>query len=739
LDSLLDNLDPETQLKRLPVLLPVALDQTYDYLVPPDLDPEPGAFVLVPFGPQTRIGVVWDGPVGDPGKPVAAAKMKTITGILDVPPLPAASLRFAEWTARYTLGPLGMVVRMMMSASNAFEPAKPRFGVAIVKDAPLPPRMTPARERALAIAADGLVRTKAALAEEAACTTGVVGGLVTSGNLVDVAIPEKVYPRPDAAASTTTFTDDQAIAVETLRAAVDGTGFSATLLDGVTGSGKTEVYFEAVARTLERGQQALIMLPEIALTSQFLDRFKRRFGCSPVEWHSALAAPERGRAWRAVATGEARVVVGARSALYLPFVDLGLIVVDEEHDAGFKQDDRVHYQARDMSVVRASLGKFPIVLASATPSIESHVNARTGRYRHVHLPGRYSGTELPEITGIDLKQHPPEKGRWLSPVLTAAVAETLARGRQSLLFLNRRGYAPLTLCRSCGHRFECPQCAAWLVEHRFRNKLNCHHCGFALPIPDSCPKCGEVGALVACGPGVERVAEEVAELFPDARRVILSSDLIPGLTEMREMIRAIEAGEADIIIGTQIVAKGHHFPDLDTVGIVDGDLGLAMGADPRAGERTFQLLHQVTGRAGRSFANGRGFVQTHLPDHPVMQAIIAGDREAFLEQEIVNRQRGLLPPYGRLAALVISARDKHQAEAFAREVARRSPAAERISVLGPAEAPIAVVRGRHRWRLLVKAPREMDIQAYLRQWLDTLPPIKGDLRLQVDIDPYSFL
>lgn len=739
MDSLLDTLEPETNVRRVPVLLPVALDQTYDYCVPHGLDVPPGTFVLVPFGPQTRIGVVWDKAAGDTGKPVDPAKMKTITSLLDVPALPLIALRFAEWTARYTLAPLGMVVRMMMSASAAFEPAKPRFGVSIVPGAALPPRMTPARERALAIAADGLIRPKSALAAEAACTASVVNGLVTSGNLVEAAIPETQIPKPNPGASETQFTDEQAIAVQTLQAAVDGDTFSVSLLDGVTGSGKTEVYFEAVARALAAGRQALIMLPEIALTSQFLDRFKRRFGCPPVEWHSALSPQDRARAWKGVASGDARVVVGARSALYLPYCDLGLIVVDEEHDQGFKQDDRVHYQARDMAVVRANLGKFSVVLASATPSIESHVNARTGRYRHVHLPGRYSGTELPEITGINMRDNPPEKGRWLSPVLTAAIAETLAKGRQSLLFLNRRGYAPLTLCRSCGHRFECPQCTAWLVEHRFRHRLNCHHCGFSLPIPDSCPKCGAVDELVACGPGVERVAEEVAELFPDARRAILSSDLIPSLVEMREVIHSIEAGEADIIIGTQIVAKGHHFPDLDTVGIVDGDLGLALGADPRAGERTFQLLHQVTGRAGRSFANGRGFVQTHLPDHPVMQAIISGDREAFLEQEISNRQRGLLPPYGRLAALIISAREKGLAETFAREVARRSPAAERIEVLGPAEAPISVVRGRHRWRILVKAPREMDVQAYLRQWLATLPAIKGDLRLQVDIDPYSFL
>ncbi len=741
MDSLLDfgGDTTTTSGELVPVLMPVALDQTYDYLVPEGATLEPGCFVLVPFGPQTRIGVIWDKSLGAPGKPVDPKKLKTVVGRLDVPCLPISSMRFAEWIGRYTLAPLGMVVRMMMSAQAAFEPQKPRFGVTIVPGALMPPRMTPARTKALEIAADGLIRAKSALAAEAGCTSGVIEGLVTAGALVEVAIPEKRFGRPEAQHNATTFTPDQDIAVHALRAAVDASAYSVSLLDGVTGSGKTEVYFEAVARTLEKGEQALILLPEIALTSQFLSRFETRFGCRPVEWHSALSGPERGRIWRAVANGEVRVVVGARSALFLPFTDLGLIIVDEEHDQGYKQDDRVHYQGRDMAVVRASLGKFPVVLASATPAIESHVNARNGRYRHLVLPGRFSGTELPEITAIDLRREQPDKGRWLSNRLVEAMTETLAKGKQSLLFLNRRGYAPLTLCRGCGHRMECPQCTAWLVEHRFRRRLNCHHCGFSLPIPDKCQKCGEQGTMVACGPGIERVAEEVAERFPEAKLALLSSDLIPGLMEMREIIRKIESSEVQIIIGTQIVAKGHHFPDLQLVGIVDGDLGLAQGADPRAGERTFQLLHQVTGRAGRSFAEGRGLIQTHMPEHPVMAAIISGDREAFLEREIAMRQSGGLPPFGRLAALVISHRQKEVAEAFAREVARRAPPASRIEVLGPAEAPIAVVRGRHRWRMLVKAPREQDIQAYLRAWLDALPAIKGDLRLTVDVDPYSFL
>ena len=745
MDSLLAMLDAKATVPRptagdrVPVLLPVALDQTYDYLLPPDVSASAGAFVLVPFGPQTRIGIVWDAPVGEGMKPVADKKLKAVTArLVDVPPLPTVSLRFAEWVARYTLAPLGMVVRMMMGSSAVFEPVKPRFGVKLSEGAAQPPRMTPARKRALEIAVDGLVRAKGALAAEAQCSTGVIDGLVEAGSLVEVAIPERRLPAPNPAHATTEFGGAQALAADAMRASADARAFSVTLLDGVTGSGKTEVYFEAVARALEKGRQALIMLPEIALTSQFMNRFAARFGCPPVEWHSALSSAERGRAWRAAATGEARVVVGARSALFLPFKDLGLIVVDEEHDQGFKQEDRVHYQGRDMAVVRGSLGKFAVVLASATPSIESHVNARTGRYGHVELPSRYAGAELPQVSTIDLRQQPPERGKWLSPVLVEAVTETLGRKQQALLFLNRRGYAPLTLCRSCGHRIDCPQCTAWLVEHRYRNRLECHHCGFSLPIPEKCPKCGEPNSLVACGPGVERIAEEVAERFPDARLAILSSDLVPSLVEMRDIIKKIEAGEADIIIGTQMVAKGHHFPQLATVGIVDGDLGLGQ-ADPRAAERTFQLMHQVTGRAGRVLTAGLGLVQTYMPEHPVMQAIISGDREAFLAREIRQRQAAQLPPYGRLAALIVSARDKELAQLFARDVARHAPPAPRIEILGPAEAPLAVVRGRHRWRLLVKAPRELDIQTYLRAWLGSLPKPPADLRMTIDIDPYNFL
>ncbi len=739
MNSLLDLAgDPRATLPTVAVLLPVALDQTYDYIVPEGMEFPVGSFVMVPLGPQSRIGVVWDRPLGQSDKPIDPRKLKAITSALDVPPLPLINLRFTEWIAKYTLSPVGMVLKLMMGAQAAFEPQKTRTGVAISDSADLGAKLSSARRKALDIATDGQVRAKSQLAAEASVSTSVVDGLVTAGFLVEVAIGERKYPRPDPGHAQNQFTDAQEIAVGSLRAQVDGDNFAVSLLDGVTGSGKTEVYFEAVARALEKGRQVLILLPEIALTSQFMNRFKSRFGAMPVEWHSALGQAERGRIWRACATGDARVIIGARSALFLPCPELGLIIVDEEHDASFKQDDRVHYQARDMAVVRGNLGKIPIVLASATPSIETHVNARTGKYAHIVLPGRFSGVDLPEVTPIDLRKHPPDKGRWLSPVLVEAMVETLAKGQQSLLFLNRRGYAPLTLCKGCGHRFECPQCTAWLVEHRFKKKLNCHHCGFSLPLPEHCIKCGAVDSLVAVGPGVERIAEEVVERFPDAKVVLLSSDLVPSLIEMRALITQIEQGEAQIIIGTQIVAKGHNFPDLSLVGIIDADLGLG-GADPRAAERTFQLMHQVTGRAGRYKIKGRGLLQTHDPSNPVMDAIIRGDRDAFIEREIRQRQIGMLPPYGRLAAVIVTCKDKDLAERYAREIANRAPPAERIEVLGPAEAAIFVVRGRYRWRLLVKSPREMDLQAYMRAWVEAMPTAHGDLRLSIDIDPYSFL
>jgi len=721
--------------RTLPVLLPLALGEPYTYTVPDGESLAPGTFVVVPLGPMKRIGVVWRDP-GEP-KPFDPKKLKAVIAALDVPPLPPINLAFADWVANYTLAPKGMVLQMMMSARLVFEAEEPRWGFRL--GSTVPARLTEARGRVLAALADGAVWSKKRLMDAAHVSAAVIDGLADAGALIRAELPGARPPDPDPDFAQAALTEHQAKAAAQLRGAIATGGFGATLLDGVTGSGKTEVYFEAVAEALRESlAQVLILLPEIALTSQFLERFEGRFGCRPAEWHSAVSAKERARVWRGVAEGQVRVVAGARSALFLPFSDLGLIVVDEEHDPSFKQEDRVTYQARDMAVVRASLSKIPIILSSATPSVESIVNVQRGRYAHAVLPARFSGNSLPQVEAVDLKATPPEKGTWLSAPVVEAVNAALGKREQALLFLNRRGYAPLTLCRACGHRFNCPQCTAYLVEHRLRGRLICHHCGFSLPFPKACPSCHEEGKLAASGPGIERVLEEVKNRWPEARTCVLSSDLVPTTAALREILSRIAAGEADIIVGTQLVSKGHNFPQLSFVGVVDGDLSLAT-ADPRAGERTFQLLHQVTGRAGRFGAPGFGLIQTHYPEHPVMRALVTGDRQGFYEAEIAMREEAGLPPFGRLAAIVVQAKERQAAEAYARALALAAPEARVVQVLGPVEAPLAVIRGWHRQRLLVKAAREADLQGYLRAWLDSAEHPRGSVKVHVDVDPYSFL
>jgi primosomal protein N' (replication factor Y) len=721
------------------VLVPAPVEVAYSYRLPIDMEAAPGSIVVVPLGPRKVIGVVWDEPE-TPGKPVGDNRLREIERVFDAPPLSPAIRKFVDWISAYYLMPRGMIMRMVLRSPEALEPEARIRGLRQV--GAMPERLTPARRRVLDLTADGFGWSRSGLAASAAVSSSVIDGLVAQGTLEEVWLePGKTLDHPDPDFLIPVLNDMQWAAVEALKAHIRAAVFAVSLIDGVTGSGKTNVYFEAVAEALRLGRQALVLLPEIALTGQFLDRFVDRFGVKPGEWHSEVTPKNRARVWRGVASGDIRVVVGARSSLFLPFQTLGLIVIDEEHDGAYKQEEGVNYHARDMAVVRARLGAFPVVLASATPSIETRVNADSGRYGRLVLPNRTGGAELPAIEAIDLRRNLPQRGKFLSPPLISAIRQTLARGEQALLFLNRRGYAPLTLCRTCGHRFQCPDCSTWLVEHRFRGQLTCHHCGHTEKRPDHCPACGEVDSLIACGPGIERVAEEVAEDFPDAHRVILSSDLHGGAARMKEELAAVARGEADIVIGTQLVAKGHNFPKLTLVGVVDADLGLAHG-DPRAAEKTFQLLQQVTGRAGR-FANAagaaRGLLQTYSPGHPVMKAIVAGDREAFYASEIADRRAVGLPPFGRLAGLIISADDRPSAQAYARALSLAAPKSPNINVLGPTDAPLAVIRGRHRFRLLVKADRSADLQAYIRDWLAVAGPARGSVRLQVDIDPQSFL
>ena len=706
-----------------------------DYRVPAGTTVEPGSIVVVPLGPRQLLGVVWEAERMPSDAEVGDNRLRNLLAVADVPPLGAPLRRLIEWTADYYLAPPASVLRMSLASTSALEGA--RTAVEYRATGTIPPRLTPQREQALERIADrqGLIRE---LATAADVSDAVIRGLVKVGALeaVEVAI-DSPYPVPDPSHHQPVLSTDQQAAADALTAGVAAHAFQPILLDGVTGSGKTEVYFEAVAQAIRAGRQTLVLLPEIALTEPFLKRFHDRFGCEPVAWHSGLRSSQRRRAWRAIAGGEALVTVGARSALFLPYRDLGLIVVDEAHETSFKQEEGVHYHARDVAVMRGKFEGCPVILASATPAIETRQQVATGRYAELKLPGRFGVAEMPTIEPIDLIKEPPERGRWLAPRLVQAMQATLERREQSLLFLNRRGYAPLTLCRTCGHRFQCPNCTAWMVEHRLTNRLACHHCGHAEPTPRVCPECKGEDTLVACGPGVERIADEVAALFPEAKTAVVTSDTIWSPAKASEFVGRMEAGDIDIVVGTQLVTKGYHFPNLTLVGVVDADLGLD-GGDLRAAERTFQQIRQVSGRAGRGEKPGHVFIQTHSPGAQVMQALITGDADAFYAAETDARKDAGAPPFGRYAAIVVSSEDQKCAHETAKLVGRSAPEVDGMHVYGPAPAPLAMLRGRHRYRLLVHAKRALDVQDVIREWLGKLDwPSKA--RVTVDVDPYNFL
>ncbi|WP_434802910.1 primosomal protein N' [Paracoccus albus] len=707
-----------------------------DYLAP-EGGAEDGQIVICPLGPRRVMGVVWGKGEGT----FDLAKLRPVLRGVDAAPLSEELRTFLSRAAEYTLTPLPIMLRMAMRAPDLDKPPAERR--IILRAGPEPSRMTEARAAVLRVIEEhgGASFAASELAQLAGVGTSVVKGLVAAGTLVEVTAPKDLpYPRLDPDLPGKPLAPDQAAAAEKLRESVSSGNYGTTLLRGVTGSGKTEVYLEAVAACLRAGRQALVLLPEIALSAEFLDRVEARFGARPGEWHSGISRTERRRLWHMAGRGEVSLVVGARSALFLPFRDLGLIVVDEEHDSSYKQEDTVFYSARDMAVLRAAVASAQVVLASATPSLETWVNAGSGKYERLELRSRYGDAELPDMATVDLRAEDMPGGQWISPSLAKAVEARIARGEQSLLFLNRRGYAPVTVCRACGEQIGCQQCDARMVEHRFQNRLVCHQCGESRPIPVECPSCGVEGKLAPVGPGVERLAEEVAARFPDAKLTVLSSDLFGSARALKETIAEIAQGDTEIIIGTQLVAKGHNFPKLTLVGVIDADLGL-QGADLRAAERSFQLMRQVAGRAGRMPGDrpGLALLQTHQPDHAVIRAILAGDDEGFLHAEAGMRRAESMPPFGRLAGIILSHPDPATLSDFARHLAMiagpiREAGAE---LFGPAPAPIARIRGRHRMRMLIRAPRQAAIQQAISDWL---APVKlpTNMRLSVDIDPQSF-
>ncbi|MCX7285377.1 MAG: primosomal protein N' [Novosphingobium sp.] len=694
-----------------------------DYRVPAGMEVEPGSVVLAPLGPRQIIGVVWEAE-RLPATEVPENKLRPLLQVLPVPPLPAPLRRLIEWTADYYLAPLAAVARMALSSNAALQ------GGGTVTEYRLtgrePGRITPQRAIALDLLHDQQATIRE-LSEIAGVSDGVLRGMVNAGLLEAVVVDsDRPYPPADPHHAAPDLSEQQAEVAARFVDAVKAREFRPFLLDGVTGSGKTETYFEAIATAIAAGQQVLVLLPEIALTETFLKRFEERFGVPPVTWHSSLKASERRRAWRAVSLGVAQVLVGARSALFLPFANLGLIVVDEAHEISFKQDDGVRYNARDVAVMRARFEATPVILASATPALESLQMAEQGRYERVVLPARFGGATMPDIRVLDLRIDQPERNHWIAPPLVEALKDRLDKGEQSLLFLNRRGFAPLTLCRACGYRFQCPNCSAWLVEHRLSRRLACHHCGHEVPTPDACPEWHEPDCLVACGPGV-----------PTARVALVTSDTLTSPAKAAEFVEQASAGAIDVIVGTQLVTKGYHFPELTLVGVIDADMGLE-GGDLRAAERTYQQVAQVAGRAGRGVKPGEVLIQTRHPEAAVIEALASGDRDAFYAAEAEARRDAGAPPFGRWAAIIVSSEDEAEARDAARGIGGSAPRLDDVLILGPAPAPLSLLRGRYRYRLLINARRSSEIQRVIREWLEPLrfPP---GVRVAVDIDPYSFV
>ncbi|MHB8528471.1 MAG: primosomal protein N' [Caulobacteraceae bacterium] len=712
------------------ILIPLPLPEAFDYAEPEEMGLARGDLVAAPLGPRTVMGVV----VGTRDASGANRPLKAVSEKLDLPPVPERTLDFVAWAARYSVDspgqPLAITLRGLRSPRARRERRLLASGTASH-------RPTPARARVLA-AATGAPLRPGELARAAGVSAGVVQALLAEGALREVFVDPVASSSFEGPARPATLNPSQNAAAEALTRMLRAGGFAVALLDGVTGSGKTEVFMEAAASALaDETAQVLVLLPEIALTQAVIDRFAARFGRRPGEWHSGLSPAKRRRTWEAVATGEARIVVGARSALFLPFPRLALIVVDEEHDGSYKQEQGFIYQARDLAVARGKIEDCPVVLASATPSLETLWNAESGRYRWLRLSDRHGGAVMPATSLIDLRASPPAAGDWLSPALASAVAQTLERSEQCLLFLNQRGYAPLVLCRACGERLKAPQTDSWLVEHRYSGRLVCHLTGFSMVKPRLCPHCGAASSLVSIGPGVERIEEEARRLFPAARLAVFSSDTAPDAATARALIETMAAGELDILVATQVAAKGHNFPNLTLVGVVDADLGLR-GGDLRAAERTWQLITQVAGRAGRRERPGRALIQTWAPDHPVMQALAAGDRDAFTSVEMAERQAAGLPPFTRLAAVIVSGANPAQVETYVRALAAAAPRSDGIDVFGPADPPFGLVRGRRRKRFLVRADRSVDLQGFLAAWRARAKPPSA-VRLTIDVDPYSFL
>lgn len=725
-------------MKIIHILLPLPVESSvYCYRIPDYVSVPPlGIFVSVPVKSRKMIGIVWKKKIDDR---MALEKIKWVSKIHWDYRLPENLVRMIRFVSAYTMSPLGAVLKLAMPAPETIVHPPYTATYSLQKPTVKCTRLTPARKRILR-ALEPSPLQKSSLMKLSKTSKATIDrltqlGIIRESRTLD--IPRQEFPK--GLDTNIALSPEQQKATDTI--AKYFKTFKSIVLDGVPGSGKTEIYFKSICQVLRDNGQVLVLLPEIALSEQWLERFAQRFGIKACVWHSKITQKNRREIWIGVAHGAIKIVVGARSALYLPFTHLGLIVVDEEHETTYKQESGVLYNTRDMAIKRASIAACPILLCSATPSLETWHNIKKRSYVHIEIPRRFSGNPSPKITLLDTTTEKMERGKYMAPTLHKHVKNTLENGLQTLLFLNRRGYAPLLVCTSCGYKFECRNCRSWLVFHQHNRKLLCHHCDYALEEPFLCLGCGSDNTFFSQGAGVERICKEVRQQHPSARTYIATSETLNTIDRTRDFLRKMERGHIDIVISTQILAKGYHFDKLTLVGVIDGDM-ILKGGDLRAGERTFQMLHQVIGRSGRKIAVGQAFIQTQDPENPVLTALADDKRNTFLDKELAQRRYYRQPPFARLIAIIVTDTDVIRCQKVSDMLKKKAPIIKNMRIFGPAEPYMSYLRGRYRRRFLINVSKIIDnrlLTQEIQQWIAEIKPLDRATRIQIDVDPQSFL
>ena len=661
--------------KIINILLPLPFNQTFQYLCNEEEKVELGDFVLVPFKDKIVTGCIWENK-SKLKKQLPKKKIRNIEKKLNFSPLNKQNRDFIDWVSNYTMNNLGSTLKLCLSIKQIFKKKK----------------IEKIKEQFLNLPSNKPLLTK-----------------------------------------------EQSNAKKYIFQKIDNKKFSTVVIDGVAGSGKTEVYFEAINKCLMEKKQVLVLLPEISMTTQWFDRFKKKFKTNPLLWHSDIKGSEKIKIWKSILEDNVNIVVGARSSLFLPFKNLGLIIIDEEHDQSFKQEEGIIYNARDMAVVRAKISNIPIILCSATLSIETKLNVLERKYDVVKLKQAYGEAGLPEVKIIDLGKNPPEKGMWLTDEVHRELKKTIEFGNQALFFLNRRGFAPYVFCNSCYKKILCPNCDVGLVFHKKIDNLICHHCGYKSLLENNKKICKESEKkcdLFLYGPGVEKIYEEIKNKNKNLNIEILTSDVMQKKGKGETILRKFEREEINVIIGTQILAKGHHFPKLTLVVIVDADFGF-IGGDLRAAEKTFQLLTQVSGRSGRSRLSGKVLIQSTMADNPILKKIKRFDLNGFFLEELNIRKESGLPPFKKLCSLMLISKNEKKLNDFCRKMKVNIEPSNEFEVLGPAPPFISYIRGKYRKRFIIRCSRNKNIQQFVSIWLKKLQ-IPFDLKIAVDIDPYNF-